>query len=381
VAVSEITLSLIPLEDHHHFSPEPYTLAIPCSGEYMEGGQVEIQRLPFPAGTQFFASAYVPGASGPVRRTVSKVFTVEHSSDNSCLNNAAPVPVLDKRAKAFGMKKRQVSVIGANTVPATSGASTSAAADAPPAVITASVVAPINVIGVGAVPASDSGAVPAATTSSGAAVPPIVVIGTGQIPASTGAVEAPGNVAPAPSNGVVPPVQVIGTSFVTATAAPDSSATASATSTDAAFVPIFTTVQLGADDVTTTDCTETSTEAVMATETTTSCTETPTETQMMESMQNEDATSTMVDDMGSDYTDMGDMDDSEEQPCTDLPGEDSSAPTSSSSDSTYASADLPNPTTSDSPVVHYSAFDDMVNAANSMFHAWNPYKPAYTPST
>jgi hypothetical protein len=32
-------------------------------------------------------------------------------------------------------------------------------------------------------------------------------------------------------------------------------------------------------------------------------------------------------------------------------------------------------------VVQYSQFDDMVNAANSAFHAWNPYKPPYSPST
>jgi len=36
--------------------------------------------------------------------------------------------------------------------------------------------------------------------------------------------------------------------------------------------------------------------------------------------------------------------------------------------------------TVDTEVVHYTAFSDMVDAANSMFKAWNPYTPAYTPS-
>lgn len=237
-ALSEITLSLIPLDNNPaHFAPEPYTLAVPCSGAHTEGGNVEIPRLPFPAGTQFFASAHIPGASGPVRRIVSEVFTVEHSSDRTCLNNIA-APPLDKRAKSFGMK-RQVSVLGVSTVPATSGDSTSAAADAYATTTSAPIAAapPITVVNVGVIPASDPSAVPSSTAPSPTdAVPPID--GTSQISAS-GGVNAPANVAPAPSaSGPVPAVQVIGTSLVSATSPP----VASASSNDSALVPNFTTV-------------------------------------------------------------------------------------------------------------------------------------------
>jgi len=50
---------------------------------------------------------------------------------------------------------------------------------------------------------------------------------------------------------------------------------------------------------------------------------------------------------------------------------------------TITMTSLPTATQSaaDTSVVSYTAFNDMVNAANSMFKAWNPYKPAYTPST
>lgn len=354
-------------------------LAVPCNGEFAEAGQVEIAKLPFPAGTQFFAQAYMPGASGPTRRTVSTVFTVEHSSDSSCLSDHTAT--LDKRAKSFG--KRQVSVIGANTVAATAADSANTPANSVAATTTGSV-PPINVVGVGAIPASDSGSVPAVTsdattvapTATGA-VPPVNVVGTAQIPATGGVVDTPINVVPLPtSGGVVPPVQVIGTSFVTATAAPNAAVTAS--TTDAAFVPNFTTVQVGADQVTeTTSCTSTWTEPPMATETTTSCTDTPAETPILVTMQGEGMSTTTTTAMMYEtpsYNSMGDSTDtSAEAPCTDVPGMDSS------NMETTTSAYIAAPTVDTAST--YGSFDDMVNAANSMFHAWNPYRPAYTPST
>lgn len=122
----------------------------------------------------------------------------------------------------------------------------------------------------------------------------------------------------------------------------------------------------------------------MITETTTSCTDVPTETPVMLSLQDEDTstmTSSMMDDMQSGNSGMDDGNDmSDEQPCTSDPlGMDSSDTMEDTS-----SADVASPTGNyydDSSAVQYGSFDDMVDAANSMFHAWNPYKPAYTPST
>jgi len=84
-------------------------------------------------------------------------------------------------------------------------------------------------------------------------------------------------------------------------------------------------------------------------------------------------TSSMMDD-GNDTSD--------EQPYTsDLPGVDSYYTTTSEDISPADVATSTGNYYDDSSVVTYSSFDGMVDAANSMFHAWNPYKPAYTPST
>lgn len=235
-SVTEISVSLVPIENHAHVTPEPYTLAIPAAGATAGNGRFQIPALPFPGGTQFFASAHIPGFSGPVRRTVSNVMTVEHSSDSSCL---AAIPSLDKRrAKAFG--KRQINVIGATTQPA-DGLPPS---DPP----TSSAAAPVNVIGVGVVPADGGDITPISTSSAPAAsssgAPPINVIGVGQIPANGDVPDTPGNVAPAPllsSSAPAPPINVIGTSFFTATPAPEGEPPST---TNEAFVPDFTTVEV-----------------------------------------------------------------------------------------------------------------------------------------
>jgi hypothetical protein len=74
----------------------------------------------------------------------------------------------------------------------------------------------------------------------------------------------------------------------------------------------------------------------------------------------------------------------DEEPCTDSESMDTSVhqtmhETTMPSETRTA---LPQATQSyDTAVVEYTVYDDMVNAANSMFKAWNPYKPAYTPRT
>jgi hypothetical protein len=191
--LTEVFISLIPLDnDPSRIAPEPYSLSVPSGGH-------EIAALPFPAGTQFFASAHLLGSSGFGRRTVSKVFTVEHSDNSHCL--PAKAMNMDSRAKVKSFGKRQISVVGTDLVdstglpsPANAIASTSGA---PPA---------INVIGVTVVPASGSSSLqaPTTTTSSSSissatgAVPPIRVIGTSEVPAT--GLPVPGNVAPAPSS-------------------------------------------------------------------------------------------------------------------------------------------------------------------------------------
>jgi len=178
--MGEILLSLIPLDnDPSRTAPEPYTLSVPPGGH-------DIAALPFPAGTQFFASAHLPGSIGFERRIVSEVFTVEHSAHSDCLPTKSKNTDGRGKLKSFG--KRQISVIGPSTVDATG---------IPP---------PANAI---------------ASPSSTGAPPAISVIGVNTIPASgpppTG-VPTPENVVPVPSaSGSAPPVQVIGTSYVSTT--------------------------------------------------------------------------------------------------------------------------------------------------------------------
>ena len=230
--LTEIFMSLIPLDnDPSRMAPPPYSLSVPSGGH-------EIAALPFPAGTKFFASAQMFESSGFTRRTVSEVFTVEHSSNSNCLP-AKALPA-DGRAKAKSFGKRQVNVVGPSLV-ATTGVpapvnaiASPSGTGAPPA---------INVIGATTIPVgssssavvdastSPSSSAPAASGSSGT-TPPIRVIGSSNIPAS-GAPQAPANAAPAPapsSSGPVPPIRVIGTSVVSATgdsAPPASSSDAS----------------------------------------------------------------------------------------------------------------------------------------------------------
>jgi hypothetical protein len=68
-------------------------------------------------------------------------------------------------------------------------------------------------------------------------------------------------------------------------------------------------------------------------------------------------------------------DDSEEVPC-----EDEENPSSTGYPGKPASTTTRAAGAFNTEVVQYGSFDDMVNAANSAFHAWNPYKPPYTPS-
>jgi hypothetical protein len=197
--LTEVFMSLIPLDnDPSRIAPEPYSLSVPSGGH-------EIAALPFPAGTQFFASAHILGSAGFERRTVSKVFTVEHSDNSHCL--PAKAVNMDGRAKAKSFGKRQISVLGTGLVD-----STGVSAPANAIASLSSVTPAINVIGVTAVPADGSSLPPAPTTSSSApttsssddAVPPIRVIGTSEH-AATG-LPVPGNVAPAPSaSGSYPP--------------------------------------------------------------------------------------------------------------------------------------------------------------------------------
>jgi hypothetical protein len=75
---------------------------------------------------------------------------------------------------------------------------------------------------------------------------------------------------------------------------------------------------------------------------------------------------------------------SEEQPCTTaeetnidsaMPTEDATIPYETSTEV------LPTATEAaeyDTVVRTYGSLDEMVNAANSMFHAWNPYGPGHT---
>ncbi|KAG8817569.1 hypothetical protein FRC17_011169 [Serendipita sp. 399] len=359
---TEVTMSLIPLDTPSHIVPEPYVLTVPS---ILEGGEIEVPALPFRAGTQFFASAYIPGNAGPVRRTVSSVLTVEASTDASCLK--VHIPEGRSRPKVFG--KRQISVVGPNTVDATaltgSASASASATGAPPA---------INVIGVGVIP-SDSAAGSAtatdasSTTSSAAAatstgpVPPIRVIGESQIPATGGGSgDSPANAVPAPasSGGPSPPINVIGTGVVPADG---SSASATATESETATAT-ETTVEATSTDVYATET---------ATETSTSCTETVTEAPTS----TEDALpaiiTTSIEMPGEVQEDSASE---ETQPCDD-------ATESYGYESTEYS--VPSETSSsahpfNTEVVHYDSFDEMVNAANSMFHAWNPYGPNYTPS-
>jgi hypothetical protein len=375
--LTEVLFQLIPLDnDVSRMAPEPYTVSIPPGGH-------EIAALPFPAGTQFFAAAHILGSTGFTRRTVSKVFTVEHSEKIHCLPSKA-LPT-DGRAKAKTFGKRQISVVGPSFASPTGGAPAPVNAIAnpssngpPPA---------INVIGVTAIPAdgSSSSAVDASTSapasvtlslsvpvpsSSGGVTPPIRVIGTSNIPASEAVIAPPANAAPAPSSsGAVPPIQVIGTSVVTATgdvSPPESSSTdnssgayeTSPTATDSSSMDMATT---------TTSCTETPTAMPEETET---------------SMETEMPPSTIT----VPYEDDSSAED--EEPCEenmDSSEHQSMHETATSEYETTTTVYLPAASettrTANTEVVHYTAMDDMVNAANSWYKAWNPYKPAYTPST
>lgn len=329
--LTEFTMSF-PLDDPKHHTPSPYTLTVPCT-MLDEEGVVEVPALPFRAGTQFFASAHFPGASGPVRRMVSDVLTVEHSTDADCLDTAMPPNAKRPRVKTFG--KRQVNVIGATTVGAS--ASAAPASSAAPGV-------PINVIGVGVIPSGAAGSSQAASSTSGAstssasapaasgAVPPIRVIGSSNIPASgSGNPDTPANAAPAPSassTGSVQPINVIGPGFIPANGG-------SSTSTAYEGAPTTIIVDNGT--------------LVTSTESSTSCTETPS---AIETPTYED----------------------EEEPCED-DLESTVVHGRPTSTRTRPAAAI------NTEVVQYSQFDDMVNAANSAFHAWNPYKPPYSPST
>jgi hypothetical protein len=336
--LTEVFMSLIPLDnDPSRIAPEPYSLSVPSGGH-------EIAALPFPAGTQFFASAHILGSAGFERRTVSKVFTVEHSDNSHCL--PAKAVNMDGRAKAKSFGKRQISVLGTGLVDST-GAPVPANAIASPS----SAPPAINVVGVTVVPADGSSLPPAPTSSSAPsasssddAVPPIRVIGTSEL-AATG-LPVPGNVAPAPSaSDSSPPV------------GPEAS---SSGSSDGAYPP---------------NATYMDTSSAYATETSTSCTQVPTEMPEM-SMVTEWATVTVT--MNADHNMAN------EGPCDE--STDSSDQTMHETimpPDTITMTSLPNATqsTADTAVVSYTVFNDMVNAANSMFKAWNPYKPAYTPST
>jgi len=334
--LTEVFMSLIPLDnDPSRIAPEPYSLSVPSGGH-------EIAALPFPAGTQFFASAHILGSAGFERRTVSKVFTVEHSDNSHCL--PAKAVNMGGRAKAKSFGKRQISVVGTGLVdstgvpaPANAIASPSSA---PPA---------INVIGVTVTPADGSSLPPSPTTSSSApsasssdgAVPPIRVIGTSEHPAT--GLPVPGNVAPAPS------------------ASGSSPEASSSGSSDGAYSPNATYID---------------TSSAYATETSTSCTETPTEMPDI-SMVTEWATVTVT--MNADHNMAS------EEPCNESmdSSEYQTMHETIMPPDTITMTSLPTATQSaaDTAVVSYTAFNDMVNAANSMFKAWNPYKPAYTPST
>lgn len=299
--LTEVFMSLIPLDnDPSRIAPEPYSLSVPSGGH-------QISALPFPAGTQFFVSAHVPGSSGFERRTVSKVFRVEHSENSHCL--PAKADNTDGRAKVKSFGKRQISVVGTGLVDATP-----------------SIPAPANAI------ASPSGA------------PPIRVIGTSEHPAT--GLPVPGNAAPAPSeSGSVP-------------SAPEAS---SSGYSNGAYAPSGTYVDSS---------------AAYGTETSTPCTETPTETAEV-SMVTEWTTVTVTMSADNNLT--------TDQPCDEV------MPTSEHRTMhdtmmppgtiTMTSAPTATQSAADTAVVSYTIFDDMVNAANSMFKAWNPYKPAYTPST
>jgi hypothetical protein len=114
------------------------------------------------------------------------------------------------------------------------------------------------------------------------------------------------------------------------------------------------------------------TSSAYATETSTSYTEVPTEMPEI-SMVTEWATVTVT--MDADHSMAN------EEPCDE--STDSSDHQTMMPSDTITMTSLPNATqsTADTAVVSYTVFNDMVNAANSMFKAWNPYKPAYTPST
>ncbi|KIM34434.1 hypothetical protein M408DRAFT_13939 [Serendipita vermifera MAFF 305830] len=347
MSLSEVLFELIPLDtDPSRVAPEPYLVSVPS------GGHKAVMELPFPGGTQFFASAHMLGSAGFTRRTVSTVFTVEHSEKTDCLPSKA-IPA-DGRAKVKSFGKRQINVVGTGVTPATG------------------VPAPVNAV---VSPSSSSSASAPAASSSSGAPPPIRVIGTSNIPASGAPDTPPANAAPAPafSSGAVPPIQVIGTSFVTATgdasspssSSTDSSAESSPTSTDSVRVQVLILFHCSTEaDTTSTSCTDTSTAL-------------PVETQTSEEMP--PATITMPEQEG-----YGDGYQQDEQPCEESmdSSEHQSMHETTTVTQTYtATAALPAATeTVNTEVVHYTAFDEMVNAANSMFKAWNPYMPAYTPS-
>jgi len=109
--------------------------------------------------------------------------------------------------------------------------------------------------------------------------------------------------------------------------------------------------------------------------TTTSCTETP--TAMPEETEMPPSTITVP------YGDDSSAED--EEPCEesmDSSEHQSMHETAMPEYETTTTVVLPAATrTANTEVAHYTAMDDMVNAANSWYKAWNPYKPAYTPST
>jgi len=317
--LTEIFMSLIPLDnDPSRIAPEVYSLSVPSGGH-------DITALPFPAGTQFFASAHILGSGGFERRTVSKVFTVEHSDHSHCL--PAKAINMDGRAKAKSFGKRQISVLGTGLVDSTGVPAPASPSSAPPA---------INVIGVTVVPADSSSLSPAPTTSSSSypstsssdgAVPPIRVIGTSEH-AATG-LPLPESVAPSGSS-------------------PPAEPQASSSGSSDGYSPNATYIGTG------------------------SAIETPTEMAEI-SMVTQWATVTLTMDANHNMAN--------EEPCDE--GMDSSE--HQTMHETMTPPDMipttPLPTTTQSSVVSYTLFNDMVDAANSMFKAWNPYKPAYTPST
>jgi len=292
---------------------------------------------------------------------VSKVLTVEHSAKVDCIH-AKPTHV-DGRAKVKSFGKRQINVVGPSLVdstgvPAPVNAIASPSSSSPPPAV--------SVIGVTAIPAGQSSASvtsssPPSASSSVAAPPVVSVIGVSNRPASV-VPEAPGNAAPAPSSsGAPPPVNVIGTSFVTATNGVPPQASSSGDSSYGSYEPATTSVDSN------------------ATTTSTSCTETPTEmpSETQTSMESEVTTSTMY---------MGDGQD--EEPCEDTmdPEEhqsmhDTSMPPETITVTSYTTLPAATQSAANTDVIHYTVMDDMVNAANSMFKAWNPYSPQYTPST